>query len=149
MGFLARMLATLTMFSAISAAAGSDEATIRSLEDTWNQAHLDGDTAALASLWADDLVIVVPKMEPMDKASSLRFWKKVPVTFSKYASELSGVRVYGDTAIANGTVRRTRKFGERPEMQDTWYFTKVYRRREGTWQVVSYHASEAAEQPKS
>jgi uncharacterized protein (TIGR02246 family) len=147
------MRTLLIVFAAWLAAAAipahaSDEATIRGLEDVWNNAHLQGNTDALASLWADDLVIVVPKMEPMDKPSSLQFWKKVPIKFTKYSSELSSVRVYGDTAIANGTVHRSRKFGDRPEMQDSWYFTKVYRRHGSGWQVVSYHASETPEQQK-
>src|ERR1700755_1449578 len=135
-------LAALLFAVAIPALAGSDENAIRSMEDAWNNAHLKGDTDALASLWADDLVIVVPKMEPMDKPSSLQFWKKVPIKFTKYSSDLSSVRVYGDIAIANGAVHRARKFGDRPEMQDSWYFTKVYRRNGTNWQVVAYHASE-------
>jgi uncharacterized protein (TIGR02246 family) len=141
------VLAALLAVASMSARA-SDESTIRGLEDTWNNAHLKGDTDALASLWADDLVIVVPKMEPMDKSSSLQFWKKVPIKFTKYSSELSSVRVYGDTAVVNGTVHRARKFGDRPEMQDSWYFTKVYRRHGSGWQVVSYQASETPEQSK-
>ena len=142
------LFAVLLGVAAIPARA-SDETTIRGLEDVWNNAHLKGDTDALASLWADDLVIIVPKMEPMDKPSSLQFWKKVPVKFTKYSSDLSSVRFYGDMAVANGTVHRSRKFGDRPEMQDSWYFTKVYRRHGSSWQVVSYHASEAPDQPKT
>jgi uncharacterized protein (TIGR02246 family) len=145
---LATLLGMLLLFVACPTIADSDEATIRGLEETWNKAHLDGDTAALASLWADDLVIVVPKMEPMNKESSLMFWKKVPIKFTKYSSDLSDVRIYGDMAISNGTVHRARKFGDKPEMQDSWYFTKVYRRHNGSWQVVTYHASETPEQSK-
>lgn len=148
MKVLAFVLAALMMTSATPASANSDEATIRGLEDAWNNAHLKGDTDALSALWADDLVIVVPKMNPMNKSSALMFWKKVPVKFTRYTSKLSGVRVYGDVAIANGTVHRTRKFGDRPAMQDAWYFTKVYRRHGRGWQVVSYHASETPEQAK-
>ena len=123
-----------------------DAAAIRSLEETWNNAHLSGNKVALAALWADDLVIAVPKMAPMDKATALRFWDNVPVKFTNYTSELSAVRVYRDIAIANGTVHRSRKFGARPEVQDAWAFTKVYRRNGNAWQVVDYHASELPEQ---
>ena len=146
MSYVRTILIAVAVLLCMPVHAKSDEETIRSLEDVWNNAHLQGDTAALASLWADDLVIVVPKMEPMDKPSSLQFWKKVPIKFTRYSSELSSVRVYRDTAIAGGTVHRARKFGDRPEMEDSWYFTKVYRRHGNGWQVVAYHASEMPQQ---
>lgn len=139
---LALLLAPMLLAVSVMASESSDEATIRGLETTWNEAHLRGDVDSLASLWAEDLSITVPGMEPMTKKSAIAFWKKVPVKFTSYTSDLSAVRIYGDTAVASGQVRRMRKFGERPEMEDAWYFTKVYRRGPGGWQVVAYHASE-------
>src|SRR5678815_5398186 len=38
---------------------------LKHLETTWNSAHVAGDAAALDALWADELVVTVPKMPPV------------------------------------------------------------------------------------
>lgn len=116
------------------------DADMLALEERWNQAHLKGDVATLKTLWADDMQIVVPQMEPMSKASALEFWEKVPVTFSTYESDLVSARVWTDEAIVIGRLHRVRDFAGR-QSEDRWIFTKVYSRRDGEWQVVTYHAS--------
>lgn len=112
------------------------------LESRWNDAHLRGDVEALAELWADDLVIIVPRMQPMDKGSSLGFWRKVPVKFTRYDSSDVKANVLGATAVITGTLFRARDFGGRIAAE-TWQFTKVYAQRDGKWRVVAFHASEA------
>lgn len=112
------------------------------LENRWNEAHLRGDPESLADLWADDLSIIVPKMGPMDKGSSLRFWRTVPVRFTQYVSSDLSANELGNTAVVTGKLLRARDFGGRVAT-DTWLFTKVYARRDGKWRVVAFHASEA------
>lgn len=111
------------------------------LEEAWNTAHLEGNTAALERLWSDQLTILVPRMDPMSKADALGFWQRVPVRFTAYTSELLGVTVLGTTAVVTGKVHRARNFGGRA-LEEDWYFTKVYTQDAGTWRVVAYHASE-------
>jgi hypothetical protein len=50
------------------------------------------------------------------------------------------LRTYDDTAIVTGRLRRTRAIAG-ATADDDWRFTKVYVRRDGRWQVVSFHAS--------
>lgn len=138
------ILALLAWVLVVSTAQG--QSTIagpwQELESRWNEAHLRSDVDALAELWADDLVIIVPRMQPMDKGSSLAFWKQVPVKFTRYETSGLKANVLGATAVITGTLVRARDFGGRTAAE-TWQFTKVYAQRDGRWRVVAFHASEA------
>ena len=54
------------------------------------------------------------------------------------------IRVFGDAAVVTGRLQRTRTLNGQAK-EDDWRFTKVYIRRGGQWQVVAFHASEAAQ----
>ena len=93
--------------------------------------------------FADDLVVVVPGMRVMTKADSLGMFTSDRMKFDRYETSETKLRVYDDTAIVTGRLRRTRVIaGETGD--DDWRFTKVYLRRAGRWQVVSFHASNTA-----
>ena len=119
------------------------QAELQRLETTWNNAHLAGDAAALDALWADELVVTVPKMPVFNKAKSLAIWRSGKVKFKKYETSDLAITTFGDTAIVTGTVIRERNFMDK-DVRDDWRFTKVYVRRDGKWRVVAWHASEAA-----
>ena len=109
------------------------------LEAAWNKAHLGNDASALDRLWADDIVVFVPGMRPMNKADALAIHKTGGATFSRYETSEVDPRVTGDLAVVTGRLRRTRNFGGR-EGSDNWLFRKVYRRDASGWRVISYHA---------
>ena len=50
------------------------------------------------------------------------------------------MRGYDNSAVVEGRLRREQSFSGRVEVND-WRFTRIYVRRNGRWQVVSYHAS--------
>jgi hypothetical protein len=52
-------------------AKGDAAAQLAALEMAWNTTHLGNDAAALDRLWADDIVIFVPRMRPMSKPEAL------------------------------------------------------------------------------
>jgi ketosteroid isomerase-like protein len=112
------------------------------LEEVWNRAHLESDTAALDALWADDITIVVPGMAPLSKADSLKMWQAVPVKFTQYESAGVSARVEGTVAVVTGRITRARTFGDRSAIE-RWYFTKVYRLANSAWRVIAFHASNA------
>jgi ketosteroid isomerase-like protein len=118
-----------------------DLARFTQLESQWNKAHLQGDAEALDRLWADELRVFVPKMTPLAKPEALSFFRSGRMKFSRYETSELGVRVYGDTAVVSGRVRRSRERGGQM-VEDDWRFTKVYVRKAGDWRVVTYHASE-------
>lgn len=118
-----------------------DLARFTQLESQWNNAHLQGDAAALDRLWADELRVFVPKMTPLAKPEALSFFRSGRMKFSRYETSELGVRVYGDTAVVTGRVRRSRERAGQM-VDDDWRFTKVYVHKADAWRVVAYHASE-------
>jgi len=118
----------------------SDLATLARLEADWNRAHVHGDAAALDHLFADDLVVVVPGMRVMTKADALGMFTSGRMKFERYETSETKTRIYEATAIVTGRLRRTRVING-ATVDDDWRFTKVYLRRAGGWQVVSFHAS--------
>lgn len=117
-------------------------ATFLTLETAWNEAHVRGDAATLDRLFADDLVVAVPGMRTMSKSDSLGVMASGRMKFDRYESSDTAIRIYDGAAIVTGRIQRTRTVGGR-ESKDDWLFTKVYVRRAGRWQVVSFHASNA------
>ena len=111
------------------------------LEQVWNDAHRNGDADALAQLWADDLVVTVPAMPPLQRAEALEFARSGRMRFDRYESLDLSIRVYGEVAVVSGRLRRTRTAAGRVA-DDDWRFTKVYVRTGDTWRVIAYHASE-------
>ena len=111
------------------------------LEKRWNDAHLKGNAAALDHLWSDDLEVVVPKMPVMKKADVLAFARSGKMKFDAYTTSDLHVRLYGDTAVVSGRMKRSRTL-KGQSIDDNWQFTKVYRREGGLWRVVNFQASE-------
>lgn len=120
--------------------ADAEVATLTRLEADWNTAHLRGDAATLEHLFADDLVVIVPGMRMMTKADAVGMFTSGRMKFDRYETAETKFRVYDATAIVTGRLRRTRVIGG-TTVDDDWRFTKVYLRRTGRWQVVSFHAS--------
>ena len=134
--------ALLVAFVGLQAQASDADVALARLEAEWNTAHVQGDVTTLGRIFADDLIVVVPGMRPLNKDDSLGMFKVGGMKFDRYESSDTQSRVYGDTAIVTGRIKRTRTIAGRT-MDDDWRFTKVYLRRAGNWQVVSFHASNA------
>ena len=133
----------LVQVPAGKAPADADVITLTRLETDWNAAHVRGDAAALEHLFADDVVVVVPAMRVMTKADAVGMFTTGRMKFDRYETSETTFRVYDATAIVTGRLRRTRVIAG-AMVDDDWRFTKVYLRRAGRWQVVSFHASNAA-----
>ena len=126
-----------------NAPADADITTLTRLETDWNAAHVRGDAAALELLFADDVVVMVPGMRVMTKADAVGMFTTGRMKFQRYETSETKFRVYDATAIVTGRLRRTRVIAG-ATVDDDWRFTKVYLRRAGRWQVVSFHASNTA-----
>jgi len=126
-----------------NAPADADVTTLTRLETDWNAAHVRGDAAALEHLFADDVVVMVPGMRVMTKADAVGMFTSGRMKFDRYETSETTFRVYDATAIVTGRLRRTRVLAS-ATVDDDWRFTKVYVRRAGRWQVVSFHASNSA-----
>ena len=120
---------------------GENVAEFSKLEDVWNQAHLRGDADALDRMWADDIVVIVPKMPPFTKSDALFVFRSGRMKIERYATSDIAVRRYSGCVVVTGQLQRSRNMGDRV-MNDHWRFTKVYVRGPNAWQVVSFHASD-------
>lgn len=121
---------------------GAAQAELERLEKVWNEAHVTGDPAALDALWAEELVVTVPKMPLFNKAQSLAIWRSGKLKMKRYDTSDLGFHIMGDTAVVTGALIRERAFNGK-EVRDDWRFTKVYLRRDSKWRVVAWHASDA------
>jgi uncharacterized protein (TIGR02246 family) len=127
--------------------AAGDSKALSALEQTWNEAHLKGDTETLAKLWAKDLVVTVPNMPAFSRDQSLAVWKSGRFKFDRYETLDVRVRVFGDAAVVTGRLRRARSLGGR-KVDEDWLFTKTYVRDKDGWRVVAFHASDAPKATK-
>ncbi len=143
MTFLATVIA-LGAAQGLAYSQEADAAALRQLETVWNQAHVHGDADALDRLWGNDLEVAVPRMPVMTKAQALAFARSGKMVFQKYETSDLRIRVFGDAAVVTGRLQRTRTRNGQV-VEDDWRFTKVYVRRAGQWQVVAFHASQAAQ----
>ena len=130
--------------AAASGQAAADVAELTRLERVWTDAHLHGDAKALDTLWDGDLVVSAPRMQVLTRADALAAARSGRMRFDRYETSDLRVRVYGDSAIVTGRLRRARRRDDRV-VEDDWRFTKVYVRRGALWKVVAFHASEGPE----
>jgi creatinine amidohydrolase/Fe(II)-dependent formamide hydrolase-like protein/ketosteroid isomerase-like protein len=123
-------------------ATGAAAAPFAALEAAWNKAYAAGDAAALDRLWADDIVMFLPRIRPMSKPEALGAIANSAATFARVETSDVHTRVTGDLALATGRLQRTRQVSG-AAASDDWQFRKVYRRDASGWRVISYHAWES------
>ena len=135
------LVSTVGIVQPAAGAVADEAAELSRLEAVWNGAHMRGDAEALERLWADDLVVFVPRMTPLSKPGGLAFVRSGRMQFRRYETSEIAIRVYGTSAVVTGRLLRSREIGDRL-LEDDWRFTKVYVRSGGAWRVVAFHASE-------
>lgn len=116
------------------------------LEKVWNDAQLRSDVDALDRLWADDLVITVPRMSSLTKSEALSVLREKRLRFERYETTDVRVRLQGETAIVTGTLARARS-REGQLVEEKLQFTKVYVRTATGWRVTAFQTSESPGEP--
>ena len=141
------VLASILTISARMSAESNHDADVQELqrlEKVWNDAHEQGDAAALEQIWADDLEVAVPRMPVLTRSDAVAFAHSGRMKFLSYRSSDIHIRVYGDAAVVTGRLQRERVLNGQ-HVSDDWRFTKAYIRDDKKWRVVAFHASEAAQ----
>ncbi len=133
----------VSLAAADQPSAGDVRGKLLELEKQLNEAHLHGDVDRLKELSADELVVTVQEMPVMDKSMSVRIVQSGRVKFKRYETSEVKVNVFGDAAVVTGRLMRVRE-RQGKDIEDNWRFTKVYLHRDGKWQVVAWHGSQAA-----
>jgi ketosteroid isomerase-like protein len=118
----------------------SDEDTVARLEREVGEALARFDVEALRRFFADDFIGINPMSLEITKADVLAQIGSADYEPESIVNEVRRVRVFGDVAVAlaQGTAKGKYK-GQRADM--TFAYTRIWVRRDGTWQAVAAHAS--------
>lgn len=122
---------------------GGAEQQIQKLEEQTKEASLKNDTAWFEKTLADDFIGVGGTGLVSDKASTIAARKNGDLKYEGIEVTDSKVRVYGNTAVANGTatVKGSMK-GE--DFSGTYHYVRVYVKQGGQWKVVHFQATKAS-----
>lgn len=121
--------------------APADVQAIKDANTAWDEAWTAGDADALASLYADNAVVMAPnrpaRVPGKDalRASSKKYFAQFK---DENRSVLKGARVSGDLAVAWGTqeTKTTAKAGGNPVQDKTKWITVYQRQLDKSWKIV-------------
>jgi len=145
-----RLMIVLAFVVAASALAlgqaGNVDRSIQALTEQLNQAALKRDVATYDKLVADDYISIGTLGVTYTKAGTLANFKSGKVKFEAIDVLNMKVRVYGDTALVNYTANLKGHFGA-TDISGQWRVVRVWVKRKGQWQTVSFQATRVAQQP--
>ena len=121
------------------------EQEVRKLERDWLDAYEKRDVPAMTTIVADDFMITFSDGSIQTKPQIIESLKRPGGPSSKFVTEDVQSRVYGDTVILTGVVVTEWKQNDKP-MTDRSRYTDTYVKRNGRWQVVASHLSNAPKQ---
>ena len=112
--------------------------TVRHLNDEWVTAFVQGDTAALERIMAEDCIFTYP-LEGDDRAQFIADLESGDLRAEEMTRDHVSVRVYGQTAVL--TCRDTCRWRYKGRVIAGRYSTiHVYAERQGRWQLVTIQA---------
>jgi uncharacterized protein (TIGR02246 family) len=118
---------------------------VRQVEREWLDAYEKNDAGAMDRIVADDFTITFPNglvQTKPDLMAGIRRPRKEGQPAPKFHTEDARARSYGDTVILIGKVVTVVERGGKTVREESRY-TDTYIRREGRWQVVASHLSNA------
>ena len=145
------LLATLAFGSLIiPGTATSQQGDARALEEIKRRYEyrekilLARNFAALERFYPADHIVTNPYNRLVDKAYVMDRIRTDVISYASFERHFDLFRIYGDTAVVVGSEKVIPATdAKRPDAGQTIRrrFTEVWVRREGTWQVVTRHAS--------
>ena len=139
---VALTIAMLVCASAIMPQAQTpDEGLIKQAEAAWNDAIRKQDVKAARQFMADDYVLVGVRSTGSN-AMELDAWLEglASMRVISYQSEVTRVRVYGDSAVVSVKGGWHISFGGR-DIDENFFLTDVWIRKPQGWKVVLRHSS--------
>jgi ketosteroid isomerase-like protein len=138
--FLVLMPAALRLGAQGALPSDTGQGRILALENAWDQAVRQKDTAALEMLLAPDLVYVDYDGKLMDKTQYLASVQAPALRPSRIVSESINVHLYGSAAVVSGVYRETgvtngKPYALRERFTDTWVRSKE------SWVCVASHST--------
>lgn len=121
---------------------------IEQLEEAWRTAMLNGNSAALENLLADDYTGITAKGAIQTKEQAVGNLKSGTFQLSALSISDRKVRVYGGTAVVTSLAELTGGKND-PEATGRYRYTRVYvRNPQQAWKIVSFEASRIQETPE-
>jgi len=118
---------------------------IEQLEDTWRDAVLKGNIAAMDALLSDDYMAISPTGILQSKEQSLANLRAGTVHFNEIELSDRKIRLYGTTALVTSRAE-VRGTGPEGDMSGSYRYTRVYvKDARGVWHIVSFEASRIKE----
>ena len=141
-------LTVLILIASCGYATAQDSAvqSVQKLERAWLDAYEQRDVKAMDAIVADDFVITFPDGSIQTKSQiidSLKMAGKSARTSPKFHTEEVQARAYGDTVILRGLVVTEYQRDGQTMSKEQQRYTDTYIKREGRWQVVASHLSNA------
>ena len=144
------LLLALPLFSAQHVAVrprpsidSADQATVREIVDMerqWREASIHRDAEFSKRTLAEDYVAITPLGQVTTKQDTVSFRKNGQLRYDTIDVSDMVVRVYGDTAVVTARADvKGHQLGE--DFSGPYRYTRVWVRRTGHWQAVSYQAT--------
>ena len=117
---------------------------VLAIERQWTEAHLQGQSATLERLMAEDYIKIQPNGSVAGKAEVLASYQSGERVWESAQADEYDVRLYGETAVVIGRwTARGVNHGQRFDYAAR--FLSVYVRRDGRWQMVAEQSTDIAE----
>lgn len=142
---IALVLVTLTLSSAVAFPQESPVEAVRKLERAWLDAYEQHDQKAMDAIVADDFTITFPTGRMQTKPQIMAAIKSPRAAGGpsmKFRTEQVQPRAYGDVVILVGIVV-TEYQRDGKTVSERQRYTDTYVKRNGRWQVVASHLSNA------
>jgi ketosteroid isomerase-like protein len=111
------------------------------LEETWRDAMLNGNTAAMDALLADDYMAITASGTLQTKEQTLASLRSGHTHFKVLVISDRKVRFYGTTAVVTSLAEAQGTNADH-DFSGSFRYTRVYvRDAQGAWKIVSFEAS--------
>jgi ketosteroid isomerase-like protein len=115
------------------------------LEETWRDAMLNGNTAAMDALLADDYMAITASGTLQTREQALANLRSGHTHFKELVISDRKVRFYGTTAVVTSLAEARGTNADR-DFSGSFRYTRVYvRDAQGAWKIVSFEASRIRE----
>lgn len=113
---------------------------IETLEQRWQQAELDANTAVMASMLSDDYLGIYADGMLATKAETLASFKDGTTHFTAIHASDRKIRVFGSTAVVVSKAEVTGT-NDGEQLNGHYRYTRVYHRSNGVWKIVNFEVS--------
>jgi uncharacterized protein (TIGR02246 family) len=119
---------------------------VQNIERAWLDAYEQNDEKAMTAIVADDFVITFPDGSMQTKPqilASIKMTQPAGSPTAKFHTEDVRARVYDDTVVLTGRVITEWRRDGQAISKNQQRYTDTYVKRNGRWQVVASHLSNA------